>query len=452
MIGGTSSGCGKTTFFCALAQAFVNRGKKVSSFKCGPDYIDPMFHKEVIGAQGANLDRFFSGELLRYSFADAAKELSLIEGVMGFYDGEDFTLRGSSCSIAQELKTSSVLVVDGRGSALSVFAVMQGFLNFAPNNTIRGFLLTRVAESTYQSLSKLAENFLPKGVKLYGYLPKLPEDLILGSRHLGLVTASEVKDLQEKLARLAQICEQCVDLDGLEALAESAPPLSYTEPEIPSYPPITVAVARDEAFCFYYAENLKLLERMGAKIAAFSPMRDSAVPKDADALYFGGGYPELYADILSANSAMRESVLKAVQDKTPTVAECGGFLYLNKMLGDKPMAGVLRGTSEYTNSPVRFGYVTLTAKEDTLLLQKGDSLRGHEFHYFECSDSGSDYIVTRHDGQSYAAAFANEWMYAGFPHIHFYSNIRSAARFYEQCLKRKEQKVEDGCVKRSTEH
>ena len=255
----------------------------------------------------------------------------------------------------------------------------------------------------------------------------------MGSRHLGLITAAEVDNLKDKLNKLAEICEKSVDVDGLRKLAKEAKPLEYSLPNFPVCEKIRIAVAKDEAFCFYYSENLRLLERMGAKLLPFSPLRDVKIPDEADGLYLGGGYPELYAKTLSENTKMLKSVADAIKKGLPTIAECGGFLYLNKSLYGFPMVGVLQGDCEYTNSPVRFGYATLTANKDNLLCAKGESIRAHEFHYLECRDCGKDFTVTRRRGAPYFACFANDNLYAGFPHVHFYSNLNSANRFYEKC-------------------
>ncbi|NCB64042.1 MAG: cobyrinate a,c-diamide synthase [Clostridia bacterium] len=305
-----ASGGGKTTVTCALLQAYLDRGTQPVAFKCGPDYIDPMFHSEVIGAKSRNLDLFFLGKdltraLLRENGAGGG--LSLIEGVMGYYDGVGMSTEASAYDLAQATETPAVLVLDARGRALSAAALVKGFLDFRPDSGIKGVLLNRVSPMLYPRLKECIER--ETGVRVFGYLPDLP-DCALESRHLGLVTAAEVADLREKLALLSAQVQKTVDLDGLLALAASAPDLGPgEEPERP----VTdrkpkIAVARDKAFCFYYADGLAYLEALGAELVPFSPMADAALPADVGGLYLGGGYPELYASALAQNQPMLESI------------------------------------------------------------------------------------------------------------------------------------------------
>ena len=438
LLSGTHSGCGKTTIFCALLQALQNRGEDVAAFKCGPDYIDPMFHRSVIGAASGNLDSFFCGQYLPAVFADSARKINLIEGAMGYYDGMGFTSEHGAYEIGRRLNAPAVLVVDGRGSSLSVLAQLQGFLHFRKESNIRGFILNRVSRHVYEGLKGVWNEEC--GAGLYGYFPVLGEELTLQSRHLGLVTAGEVENLREKLAKLAEIAEECVDIAGLLSLAASAPALEFEPPALPQFPELHIAVAKDAAFCFYYAEELKLFEKMGARLSYFSPLEDSAPPADADCLYFGGGYPELYAEKLTANQSMLRAVRAAHARGVPVFAECGGFLYLNRLLDGHLMAGILGGESENKHKPVRFGYVELEAGEDTLVAGKGARLRGHEFHYYDCTENGAAFTARR-KGSEYRCIAAGKNLVAGFPHIHFYSNLECAATFYKNCLKAKESRI-----------
>ena len=345
-----ASGGGKTTVTCALLQALVNRGAGPVAFKCGPDYIDPMFHSEIIGAKSRNLDLFFLGrDTARYLLEKNSRGsgLALIEGVMGYYDGIGLSADASAYDLARATGTPAVLVLDGRGRALTAAAAVKGMRDFRPDSGIRGVILNRVSPMLYPRLKEAIEG--ETGVTVYGYLPNLP-GCALESRHLGLVTAAEVAGLREKLSALAAQAEKSVDIDGLLALAASAPALAAAAPALP--PPVEgrprIAVARDKAFCFYYADGLELLEALGAELAEFSPLADEALPEGTCGLYLGGGYPELFAGALAANAPMREAVRAAVAGGVPTVAECGGFLYLNRLLSDGegrdwPMAGALPG-------------------------------------------------------------------------------------------------------------
>ena len=338
ILAGTNSGCGKTTVTCAVLQALVNRGLSVAAAKCGPDYIDPMFHSRIIGAKSSNLDPFFFDEnTLRFLLAQNASgcDVTVIEGVMGYYDGLGLTsTRASTYELAQKTVSPVVLVVNARGAALSVLASVRGFLDFLPDDRICGVILNGCTAMTYAPLARVLEDRL--GVKACGFLPNLP-DCALKSRHLGLVTAAEVADLREKMQRLAAEAEQTIDLDALLTIAREAPALDVVPPTLPAPgAPVRIGVARDNAFCFYYEDSLGLLRTVGAELVPFSPLSDSALPAGLDGLYLGGGYPELYAAQLSENRSMCSSVRAALEAGLPCIAECGGFMYLTQTIAGTP--------------------------------------------------------------------------------------------------------------------
>lgn len=436
-----ASGGGKTTMTCALLQAFLERGVNPVAFKCGPDYIDPMFHSEVIGAKSRNLDLFFMGRdltraLLRENGAGSG--LSLIEGVMGYYDGVGMSAEASAYDLARATETPAVLVADVRGRALSAAALVKGFLSFRAHSGIRGVLLNRVSPMLYPRLKACVE--AETGVSVLGYLPELP-GCALESRHLGLVTAAEVANLKEKLKKLSAQVQKTVDMDALLALAASAPDLG---PGAGPEPPVTdqkprIAVARDKAFCFYYADGLSYLETLGAELVPFSPLADAALPEGVGGLYLGGGYPELYASALAENRPMLESVRAAVQNGLPTVAECGGFLYLHETLEGEdgaayPMAGVISAKGFRTNKLSRFGYVTVTAEADGLLCQKGAHLPAHEFHYWDSTGPGGAFTAQKpRSERSWTCAHMTQSLYAGFPHFHLRACPVAAKRFVTAC-------------------
>ncbi len=434
LIAGTGSGCGKTTVTCAILQALKNRGCDLASFKCGPDYIDPMFHAEVIGTPCANLDLFFLDEPgLRRRFLAHAAELNVIEGVMGLYDGLAMdTDDASSAHVARALDAPVALVVNARGMALSLAAVVRGFLELCPN-TIRGVILNNASPMSYPKLRAVVESEC--SVRVYGYLPPLP-DCALESRHLGLVTAQEVDGLRGKLNALAAQAERSLDLDGLIELMRAAPPLAAKRERIEPVGRARIAVARDRAFCFYYRDNLELLKALGAELVEFSPLRDVALP-NCDGLYIGGGYPELHARELSENRAMLDSIARAVRSGLPTVAECGGFMLLCERIGEHPMAGVFPTACENTGRLSRFGYVTLRAESDGLLLRAGEEIRAHEFHYWDADDPGGALTATKPGGRSWRCGCASATMYAGYPHLYFYSNPNAARRFVAACVERR---------------
>ena len=438
LIAGAGSGCGKTTITCAILQALVNRGCKAAAFKCGPDYIDPMFHSRIIGARSANLDLYFFDEnTARFLLQKNATgcDISIIEGVMGYYDGSGLTTtRASAYEAAKVTDSPVVLVVNAKGASLSVLAAIQGFLNFCPDSRIRGVILNQCTAGAYRALAPEIQKRL--GIRPLGFLPRLPE-CTLESRHLGLVTAAEVVDLKGKLDRLAAQAEQTIDLDGILALAGEAPELICEPVYFPKKEPVRIAVAMDRAFCFYYGDNLEALREMGAEIVYFSPMADKKLPERIHGLYLGGGYPELYARELSANGAMRYCVKTALESGVPCIAECGGFMYLTQAIGAFPMVGFLPGSCFDTGKLTRFGYVTLTAKKDNLLCGAGGSIVAHEFHHWDCTEPGADFTAEKASGKHWDCAVATDRLYAGFPHFHFYANPAFALRYYDECVKEK---------------
>ena len=439
MIAGTNSSAGKTTLVCALLQAFINRAVSVGAFKCGPDYIDPMFHKKILQADSSNLDPFFFDEnTCRRLLAEngGAHRINLIEGVMGFYDGIGMSGEASSYALAEITNTPVVLVIDAKGASLSLLAELAGFLTFLPNNHICGVIFNRCSEMVYQLLKAEAEKRFP-AVRMLGFLPYLPE-CKLESRHLGLITAQEVQDLQKKMRLLAESAEAHIDLDALLQLADMAKYVRYEENPLPrAAETVKIAVAQDEAFCFYYDENLRILQKLGAELVPFSPLRDPTLPEKIHGLYLGGGYPELYAETLSQNETMRNSVLKAIKQKLPCIAECGGFQYLTQSIGAFAMVGALPGKTFNAGKLTRFGYVSLQAKHDNLLCRAGDTVPAHEFHYWDSEQTGSAFTAQKPSGRTWDCVFASDTLYAGYPHFHFASDERLAQNFIRACLKEK---------------
>ena len=344
VLAGTSSGCGKTTTVCALLQALVDRGYRTGAFKCGPDYIDPMFHSRIIGAKSANLDlHFFTSNTLNYLLAKNGedRDISVIEGVMGYYDGAALTsTEGSTYAVAQVTDSPVVLVVEAKGASLSVLATIQGFLDFCPDHHIRRVILNRCPAMTYATLAAEIEKRFQ--IKAFGFLPSMPQ-CALESRHLGLVTAAEVVELKEKVGILAAQAEKTLDIDGLITLAESAMPVRCQPVSFPAKEPVRIAVARDNAFCFYYGDSLEALKEMGAELVPFSPLADGALPENIQGLYLCGGYPELHREQLSGNHGMLQSIHRALEAGLPCIAECGGFMYLTQRVAGTHMVGALEG-------------------------------------------------------------------------------------------------------------
>lgn len=445
MIAAPSSGSGKTLITCGILQAFVNRGMKAASFKCGPDYIDPMFHSKIIGAESKNLDTFFTDEnTTKYLFAKTAQEadISVMEGVMGFYDGLEMdSFAASSYELSRITKTPVILVVNCRGMSRSAVPAIAGFVNYAGGGAIKGVVLNQAAESIYPELKAQIEAEIP--VRVLGYVPYV-KDLIIESRHLGLVSPDEVEDYREKLDRLAVLLEKTLDMAGIIALAEDTEDIDFTVPVLPQAAeggngPL-IAVARDEAFCFYYRDNIEILREMGASIIEFSPLRDSMLPQETDGLILGGGYPELFAEELTRNVSMRDSIKSAVAGGLPCMAECGGFMYLHETMEDMagkafPMAGAIEGAAYRTGSLKRFGYIELKSDEDQMLLPEGGKILGHEFHYFDSTSTGESCTAAKPGKDvSWKCIHGGSCLSAGYPHLYYYSNTEVPYRFLKKCM------------------
>lgn len=453
MIAAPKSGSGKTMITCALLQLLKDSGKNVSSYKCGPDYIDPMFHKKVLGVPSKNLDTFFTDEKTTVQlFLDkrADGDFAVLEGVMGLYDGlGGIYEQGSSYHLAKVTQTPIILVVDAKGMGKSVLALIAGFLQYDTQHLIKGVLLNRMSKGYYDIIKPLIEKEL--SVKVVGYFPE-QKDIRLESRHLGLVMPDELADIKEQLDELAGRLKKTIDLDMLLDIAAEAEEITKTtnteQMQIQNQNnTVNIAVAMDEAFCFYYEDNLRLLEKCGAKLQYFSPLHDTKLPKDCDAMLLGGGYPELYTRELSENVSMLADIKKAFKDGMPTVAECGGFMYLHKYIHDicddtdeqnkanvqyntdtqndvsvSQLVGALDGGCHFKGKLVRFGYIEFAEKHSNFLLPN-EKIKAHEFHYYDSTDNGADCIATKPaTGRSYDCVISHDNYWLGFPHLYYPSN------------------------------
>ena len=461
LIAGTGSGSGKTTVTSGLLQCLVNRGLDAAAFKCGPDYIDPMFYERITGARAGNLDPFFSDEkTLRWivSRAEERSDISVIEGVMGYYDGIGFTSEASTFSVARAVNAPVVLVINCRGIGASVGAVLKGFLDWPEitDSCIKGVIFNNMSEKLYRQAAEMAESM---GVRPLGYLPRRAA-LTLESRHLGLVTAGEVADIKEKMKLIASEMEKTVDIKGIIDLAAEAPALRSAAPEWKKKferqiaedtvimargdaRRVRIALASDDAFCFTYKENTALLQEAGCEIVPFSPLSDTGLPDDIDGVILSGGYPELHAAELAANEAMLEAVRQSRADGIPMIAECGGFMYLHETLEGADgelyrMAGVIPGRCFRTERLGRFGYITLKALEGGLLCPEGSELKAHEFHYWDSEHCGESFLAVKPDGsRSWKCGIMTDDMYAGFPHLFYYDSPKAAMRFVHACAGRR---------------
>jgi len=335
--------------------------------------------------------------------------------------------------VSQVLSAPSILVVNARGMALSAAAVVKGFQAMRSPSGIAGVMLNRASSTTYPQLKAVIEQEC--GAKVYGYLPA-SEECRLESRHLGLVTAQEVEGLREKMQTLAVQAEKSIDLDAVIGLMQAQAEMEADIPVAEKIADVRIAVAKDKAFCFYYRDNLELLEELGATLIPFSPLEDAKLP-ECDGLYLGGGYPELYAKQLSNNHAMRESVRTAVKSGLPTVAESGGFMYLTHRIASSEMVGAIHTKCRDMKKLVRFGYAEFSSDAENLLFEMGGRVRGHEFHHWDASSPGAALTAKKPSGRGWKCAHATGSLYAGYPHLYFPSNPKSAERFVRKCHERK---------------
>ena len=452
-----SSGCGKTTITCGALRAWQRKGLKIKAWKCGPDYIDPMFHKQVLGIPGGNLDSFFlSKEALKaqYQQKNVGFDLAVMEGVMGYYDGlGGISTQASTYEVAQAVDVPVILILDGKGASLSLAAMLRGFLQYQKDSHIVGVILNRTSPMIGARLKPVLE---AEGVKYLGCVP-VSKEIQFDSRHLGLVMPEEVPQIQKQLDEIADLLEESVDLDGILELARSYAEKvennedaglakCQTSMETPaaglfteSRNPLRIAVARDEAFCFYYQENMELLESLGVELIPFSPIHDQKLPVKVSGVILGGGYPENYAKALSENTSMLASIRQAWENKMPFLAECGGFLYLHRELEGSdgifyPLAGVIPDKAWKTNRLGRFGYITLTPDHpDTCLIRK---IKGHEFHYWESGDCGTCWTAKKPlSDRSWSCVHSEQGQIAGFPHLYYPSAPEFAGQWLEMCRK-----------------
>jgi cobyrinic acid a,c-diamide synthase len=430
LISGTKSGCGKTTVTCAILTALKARGLALTAFKCGPDYIDPMFHRSVLGISSYNLDPFFmDDEHLQHHFAvHNTGDIAIIEGAMAYYDGIAFSDRASSYQVARAIKTPVILVLDAKSVGNSLGAELEGFIRYRADSNIKGVIFNGASKAYYEGIKSITDD---SGIISFGYVPK-NDDYSITSRHLGLVSAGEIPQLQQKLELLGKVAEETIDLDGLLGLAgNSFNHKAITDDAVRH--DVRVGVARDASFCFIYRENLDLLRSLGCELVFFSPLNDNHLPQQLHGLYLAGGYPEIFVQKLSNNKTMRDEIRATINSGMPTIAECGGFLYLHKTLDNFPMVDVINGEAHGTKKLQRFGYITLRAEKDNMLCREGEEIRSHEFHYWESGVAGNDWLAFKAGNENkYLCAYATENLYAGFPHIYFPANPSFAYNFVKK--------------------
>ena len=430
MFAATRSGSGKTTVTCGVLAALKKQNIKVQAYKCGPDYIDPMFHRTVLGIDTGNLDTFFAdadaiGRILARDTKDA--ELIVMEGVMGYYDGVGgTTTMASSYELSKVTKTPVVLIVDAKGASVTLAAIIRGIMEYKKDSRIVGVILNRVSPMFYSRIRHVIETEC--GIPVLGYLPE-DASFAVPSRHLGLLQPDEMQKQRDWVETVAEAARKTIDIDGILEIAAQAEMLQIQkatgETEKSKFPAgYRIGVARDAAFSFYYRENLRMLEDMGATLVYFSPLTDAHV-SEVDALIFGGGYPELYAKQLYGKQSMRASVWQALEAGMPCHAECGGFLYLGKSLADAEgnvyeMVGFLDGAGFRTERLQRFGYVEL-APQEADAFAVNTVLRGHEFHYWDSTDCGDACLAWKplSKQKTYPCMVKKKGTFAGFPHLYY---------------------------------
>ena len=443
-IAGERSGVGKTTVTLALLAALRHRQQTVQSFKVGPDFIDPMFHEYVTGRACRNLDPILtSAAYVKQCFDRNTQtaECAVIEGVMGLFDGASGTTdAGSTAAVAKLLNVPVVLILNCSSTSRSIAAIAHGFRTFDPQIQLAGVILNQVGSDRHLEL--LTAALSPLHLPILGVLRR-QNDISIPDRHLGLIPAGELSSLDATLDRLAEVGKTCFDWEQLL-------PLLQTKPQLPPSPlsplslplsPIRLAVAKDAAFNFYYADNLDLLRAAGAELVEWSPLSDRQLPPNVQGLYFGGGFPEVFAETLAANLPARQAVRAAIKAGMPTYAECGGLMYLCDRIVDfnevaHPMVGIFP-TTAVMGKRLILGYRQLTARQDNLLLNVGGSIWGHECHRSTLTDSPPQPL---YDMQGYESklSFAPEGWYgarvqAAYTHLHFGARPDLPQRFVNFC-------------------
>ena len=446
IITGISSGSGKTTLSIGLMRAFTNKGYHVVAFKSGPDYIDPMFHRLAVRGNSYNLPMWMLEDDViddLYQKRSENTDISVVEGVMGYFDGHDVTsIHGSTAHLAQTIHTPVIAVLDASSMSLTAAAMIQGLVLFDQPTMIKGVIFNHIKSEYHYQLLKNAVQ-LHTHVKCYGYL-KPNDDIVLESRHLGLVQANEVDYIEEKIEKMAKWVTDTVDVEAIFDdfnNAKMSVPLkrnSFDPHLILGKQTLRIGIAKDDAFSFYYDENISLIEEIGMTWVPFSPIIDEVLPESLDGLYIGGGYPELYADALEANVSMRASILDFATDGKPIYAECGGLMYLMSKLVLKDgksydMAGVFHGRAIMTDSLQRFGYVeaeldcTKWAKSDKLSsvrVPRKIKYRGHEFHHSKVEGCEAEQLIAIHKNERHwTCGYSVHRVLATYVHNHFYSNL-----------------------------
>lgn len=462
VIAGTSSGAGKTTVTIGLMAALQRRGLRVQGFKCGPDYIDPTYHTAVTGRQSRNLDTWMlAHDTMREIFLRGSQEadLSIIEGVMGLYDGKDpRSNTGSTAEISVLLEAPVLLVVNVQSMARSAAAIVMGYQKLDERVRIAGVIVNKCGSEGHYKIVKAA---IEKecGVPVVGWLGR-DDAMSIPERHLGLIPAIERGELHPLFEQAGDLIEKGVDLETVLQLANEAPTLEWPEQRLfgqraegaGSEDPPMIAVARDAAFNFYYPENLELLEQAGARLVDFSPLAGESVPEDADGVYLGGGFPEEFARQLAEQAHVMADLRERAQQQLPIFAECGGYMFLTQSITDRsgetyPMVGLIPAEVRMQNRLAALGYREVTALEECLLLEQGEMLRGHEFHYSTLNRLTDDYPAlyeTKGLRGAGTDGYRKGSISAGYTHVHLASHPKAAQRWVDQCRSYRQRRKQVG--------
>ena len=435
VIAGTHSGVGKTTVATGLMAALRLAGHRVGAAKVGPDFIDPGYHSLAVGRPSRNLDIWMSGaEAIAplTARAGAGVDLLVIEGVMGLFDGAGDGTPSSTADVAVLLDAPVILVVDAASMSQSVAALVHGFTTHDRRVRVAGVILNRVGSAGHETL--LRDALAPSGLPVLGVLMR-DDRLVWRDRHLGLIPVAERgMEVAASIETLAGLVAECCDLAAIAALAASAPTMVATDPSLPAAVvniSTRIAVAVGPAFSFTYPDNLEALEAAGAELVPFDPCVDHVLPGDIDGLVAGGGFPEIYANELSANAPMLADVRRRVSAGLVTWAECGGLLWLGDDLDGKPMAGVVRARSSMTPR-LTLGYRTATANVVTPLGPAGTTLRGHEFHYSTTDPAGDAFVLVGRHGRG-TSGFGQRHLVASYVHTHLGARPDLAEAFVSTC-------------------
>ena len=435
----------KTMLTAGISLALQQKGRKLSYFSCGTDYLAPRINARLLEIHSRILDTYFMTEdQIKYQLVSNTRfeDFVVMEGMFRFYDGVGDSSVASSYDLSRVTGTPAILIINGSDFSVTTVSMLKGLIDYKPNNNIRGIIFNKATKTIYRRWKDVVHREL--GIQLLGFIPNV-SDYLAPSMYI-LTDPEEVKETRKRLNDLASILNNCIDLDALIDIAESAPDFDYVVPDLPQLEqPIRIAVARDNAFRLYYEDNLDLMRAMGAETVLFSPLEDRELPENTAALILVGGHPEIYAETLASNISMKKSILSALQDGMPCMAFGGGYMYLCKTMLDyrklpHEMVGFLDAKTFPADESEALGHMKLIAQRDTILGKKGTVLLGHGYHSFESSIRGDAFLAsTEGEDRWFPFGIGDENLVAGFAHLYYASNPEASFHFLkaaEKYLKR----------------